>query len=204
MNVCSYVHINTFLNICQQKNWKCEHISNFLPSLFIDCGPINPFYTICLQEGVRLAKWLAAEKSPIGRQRTRMRGFQNQMFGIGKHPAFHLCRSPPQDKDDRSVLFVQHTYRCIREFFPTNTLMRVCLVCTHSQHCVHHQHTLLCPGGEIPMVRDVTSDVLLQLLIDIYKGWGYIHPFLHRKTESVCLTHIVVRVLAKDYDLHLA
>ena len=50
---------------------------------------------------------------------------------------------------------------------------------------------------------NTASQIILQFFIDIYQRWRNIHLRFHRKTQSMSLSHIVVRILTDNNHLHL-
>ena len=81
---------------------------------------------------------MAAEKSTVCRERTRMSGHQHQMLWIVDHLFFPLRRTAPEDKDHRSILLCEYLDRCIGKLFPADFLVGICLMRTYSQHRVQH------------------------------------------------------------------
>ena len=96
--------------------------------------PVNRLHAVCFQEFICLTERLAPEESSICGKRTRMRRLQNQMIRIIQHCRFALRRSPPQDKDNGTILPVQCHNRCIGKFFPSDSPMRVSFMRTHSKN----------------------------------------------------------------------
>ena len=73
----------------------------------------------------------------------------------------------------------------------------------YCKHRVQKENTLLRPFLQIAVIWDITSHIILKLLIDVYQRWRCFHTFFYRKTKSVRLSVIVVRILSKDHHLHL-
>ena len=125
-----------------------------------------------------------------------MSGHQHQMFWIVDHLFFALCGTSPEDEDHRAVLPGEHFDCRVRELLPADFLVGICLMRTHSQHRVQHQNTLPCPFFEIAVVRDVASQIVFEFLINVDQGRRNVYFRFYRKAESVCLSRLVVRVLA--------
>lgn len=105
------------------------------------------------QKFICLAEMTASEKSPVSRQRTRMRRLQNQMLRIVQHTLFHLCRTSPKQEDDRAVLLIQYLNRCVCELFPTDSSVGIRLVGPDSQNRVQKKYALSRPFFQISVVR---------------------------------------------------
>ena len=121
------------------------------------------------QKLIGLAEWPAPEKTVICRQGTWMGRFQDQMVGIVQHPLLHLCRSAPENKHNGSVLPVQSPDRCVRELFPALAPMGISHMGADCQHRIQHQNTLFSPFHQITIIRDLTAQVIVKLLVNIYQ-----------------------------------
>ena len=71
------------------------------------------------------------------------------------------------------------------------------------QNRIEHHNALLRPLDQITVVRDVTPEIIVKLLVDIYEGRRDLNSRLHGKRESVSLPRLVVRVLSQNDHLHL-
>ena len=73
----------------------------------------------------------------------------------------------------------------------------------HSKHRVQHKHTLLRPFRQAAMVRNRTSQIIVELLIYIHKRRRDLHTFLHREAQSMRLAVVMVRILPEDHHLYI-
>ncbi len=69
----------------------------------------------------------------------------------------------------------------------------------HRKHRIQHQDTLLSPFCQASVIRYPAPQIIMQFLIDIDKGRRNLHALLHGKTQSVCLSVIMVRILPQDH-----
>lgn len=122
---------------------------------------------VAKQEFIGFAEMTTSKKASVRRQRTWMRSLQDQMLRIIEHGFFGLCRTSPQKKNNRPILFIQDSDRCIGKLFPADAPVRVCLMCTDSQHCIQHQHSLFRPLFQITVIRNIASQIVMQFLINI-------------------------------------
>ena len=74
---------------------------------------------------------------------------------------------------------------------------------THGQHRVKHHDALLRPFDQISVVRYVTAQIVVQLLVDVHQGRWDLHIRLHGEAQTVGLTYVVVRVLSQNYHFYL-
>ena len=133
-----------------------------------------------------------------------MRRFQDQMLRIRQHRNLTLCRPPPEQIDNRPVLCIDGLDHGVRKLFPSLTLMGIGLMSTHSQYRIQQQHTLIRPLLQIPVVWNVTAQIILQFLINILQRRRNLLLILRdRKTHAVCLMLIMIRVLPQQKHLHL-
>ena len=88
--------------------------------LYIFYLPVDWFQTIGNKKFVCFTEMFTPEKSPVGRQRTWMRCLQNQMLRIIQHGFFHLRRTSPEQKYNRTVLLIQNLDRSIRKLLPAD------------------------------------------------------------------------------------
>ena len=125
------------------------------------------------------------------------------MIGIRDHRLLALCRSAPQEEYHRLFALIEMRNDTIGKFFPADALMRVRLIFAHRQDCIEKKHTLLSPMPETTVIRHFAAEIALKLLEDIDERRRWFYARLDRKTQSVCLTRAVIRVLSQDNDLHL-
>ena len=71
------------------------------------------------------------------------------------------------------------------------------------QNRIEHHDALLRPLDQITVVRDVTPEIIMKLLVDIYKGRGDLNSRLHGKREPVSLSRLMIRILPENNHLHL-
>ena len=74
---------------------------------------------------------------------------------------------------------------------------------THGQDCIEQKNALLCPWGQIPVVRNRAAEVTVQFLINIDQGRRNADPLMYRKTQTVGLTRPVIGILSENNDFHL-
>ena len=160
-----------FINCLKNANILCQLYEIVLGSeqLYIFNLPINRCYTMLLQKPVCLTEWFAAEKSSVSRKRAWMRCFQYQMMRIVQHGFLLLCRTPPENKHDRSVLLIQYLNSCICELFPADSSMGIRLMRTNGQNCILEQHTLFRPFLKIAVIWNIASEIILQFLVDVFQ-----------------------------------
>ena len=156
-----------------------------------------------LQKPVCLTEWFAAEKSSVSRKRAWMRCFQYQMMRIVQHGFLLLCRTPPENKHDRSVLLIQYLNSCICELFPADSSMGIRLMSTNSQNCIQEQHTLFRPFLKIAVIWNIASEIILQFLVDVFQRRRDCHLRLNRKTQSMRLSIPVIRILPQNNHLDI-
>lgn len=155
------------------------------------------------QKFIGLAKRPASEESSERRKGTWMRRLQDQMLRIIQHALLTLCRASPQDEYDRSVLAVQGHDCCIREFFPADTAMGICLMGSNRKYGIQHQNSLLRPLCQTAMAGYGTSQVFMQFLVYVDQGRRDFHTLFYGKAEAVGLSVIVVGILPQNYHFDI-
>ena len=115
---------------------------------------------------------------------------------------FFICAGLPHKRNTMG-LFIQNTDLCVRKLLPADPSVGICLMGAHSQHCIQKQYALLCPFFQISIVGYITAAVLLQFLVNIHQGRRNLHIRLHRKTQAVSLSVIVIRILSQYDHFHL-
>ena len=134
-----------------------------------------------LQERIGLTKMPAPEESAVRRERRRMRRHKHQMVRVRDHLTLLLRGLSPQHVYDGTVDLLEAPDHRVGEHLLALSLMGKCLMRPHGQHRVQKEHTLVCPFLQTAVVRDVTAQILLQFLIDIYQGRRDLLPDLYGK-----------------------
>ncbi len=176
--------------------------NSFIPAKPSVNLPVDRLHAVRLQKCVCLAERLAAEEPSVCRQWAWMRRFQYEVVRIVQHPFFTLRRAPPQNKHNRPVLSVERHNRRIRKFLPADPPVGVRLVRPDCEHSIQHEYALFCPFRETSVIRDRTAQVIMKLLVNIYKRRGDFHALFHRKTKPVRLSVVVVRILPQNNRFH--
>ena len=68
--------------------------------------PVDRCFAVRDEPVIRAAEWTRAEKSAVGGQRARMRGFDDEALRIRDQGFFLLRRPSPEDEDNRAVFAV--------------------------------------------------------------------------------------------------
>ena len=98
-----------------------------------------------------------------------MRRLQYQVLRIGKHRFLHLSRSSPEYKYHRAILPGQNSDCRVGELLPADAPVGIGLVGAHRQHRVEQHHSLLSPFFKISVIRNKTSQIIMQFLINIHE-----------------------------------
>ena len=108
-------------------------ISNIIFQLSILLQPIN--WGLALRYKVSIGFWkrLAAKKTTIGRQGTRMGTLNNGMLWIGNQSFLLTSIATPKYKDNRSILLIENLNHSICKWFPNLTGMPICLTSGNRQ-----------------------------------------------------------------------
>ena len=149
--------------------------------------PVDRLDSVCNQEIVGLAERLASPEAPVYRQWTWVCGLQDQVVWVVQECGLLLGVCTPQDEHDRSVLLVQDPDRCIGKMFPALSLMGTGSVSLNGQHGIEHEDSLVGPLLKISVIGDLTSQIIVKLLIYVDERWWYGDTWFHTETQTVCL-----------------
>src|SRR5258708_21428143 len=109
----------------------------------------------------------AAEKSAMGRERGRMRAFQDQVFpGIDKGALF-LRVAPPEHEYQALAFPVEHIYNGVRELLPPFVLMAAGSPGFDAERCIEQQDALLAPVGKMTLIRRLNPELDFQFTEDM-------------------------------------
>ena len=133
--------------------------------------PVDRLDSVCNQEIVGLAERLASPEAPVYRQWTWVCGLQDQVVWVVQECGLLLGVCTPQDEHDRSVLLVQDPDRCIGKMFPALSLMGTGSVSLNGQHGIEHEDSLVGPLLKIAVIGDLTSQIIVKLLIYVDERW---------------------------------
>ena len=146
----------------------------------------------------------AAEKAPVSRKRARVRGFQNQMAAVlGDEHFFANGKASPQQKDQVFLAFGKALDNRIGKLLPADLRVGGSLVRADGQACVQQKNTLVCPVFEVTALWKGDAHVVVEFLENVHKGRWRLDAVGYGKAEPVCLSRIVLRILADDdrFDL---
>ena len=71
------------------------------------------------------------------------------------------------------------------------------------QHCIEQQYSIIGPAFQISMRRRVYIEVALQLFKYVDERRRRLDAFLHRKTETMSLSRLMIRILSQYHYLHV-
>ena len=158
----------------------------FLSSTFLNIGqlPVDRRLAVIFQESIHPRERPAAEETAVGRERTGMRGLDDEVMRIGDHRLFPARRAAPENERHRLLPLVQQGDDLVREGFPALPVMRVCCVLAHREDRVEEQHALIGPRLQAAIVRDRAAEIRLELLEYIEQRRRRLDARLPRSTSS--------------------
>lgn len=113
-----------------------------------------------------------------------------------------LCRTAPQDESDMRQ-FIHALNDSRRELLPAFFAMRMSLVSTDRQDRVQQKDSLSRPGFKAASFRRGNIKITLKLFENVSQRRRQPDSRLHRKTQAMCLSGIVIRVLPKNDNANL-
>ena len=165
--------------------------------------PVDGCFPCLLQPGVGFGEVPAAEPAPVRRQWRRVcSGEHVVLVGVNERALVDSVVAPKQEHKSLALLR-QPLDGTVGEALPSVVLMRARGVLAYRQRGVQQQHTLLCPLLQVAAGRGHKPHVVMQLLEDVDERLRERHAVLHRETQPVGLSHLVVGVLPDDHHLHL-
>lgn len=81
-------------------------------------------------------------------------------------------------------------------------MVRTSFVGTYCECGIEEQDTLRCPAVQIATHRWLATDVGGYFAIDIHKRGRWLHTLGNGKTQPMCLTGFVIRVLTQNDNLY--
>src|SRR5579883_860309 len=96
------------------------------------------------------------------------------------------------------ALLVDSRNNGVGEFFPAVVFVRVGLMSTHCQHRVEQKYTLLRPGDQVAIIRDMATHVVAQLLKYVHERWRWLHAGTNREREAVRLIVVVIGIRSEE------
>ena len=147
---------------------------------------------------------MAAPEEPlVGTKRGGVGRFEDEMFGLVDEDLFFLGEFAPKEEDD--VFFACRYLRDhgIGELGPADLGVAHGFVGADGERGVEQEDALLGPMGEVAVVGDGHTDVLVQFLKDVDEGGGRGDGFLDGKAKAVGLASAMVGVLSEQDDLDL-
>ena len=145
----------------------------------------------------------AAEKASVSRQWRWMYSFEYQMFTAIDKRGFLASVTAP--KHEYEVLFGVRQTRdnAVGEALPAMVLVRASLMCANCERGVEKQHALVGPAFKIAARRHRRAYVGRYLFENIDERRRHGYAVVDRKTQSMCLIYIVIRVLTQYHNLNL-
>jgi hypothetical protein len=109
----------------------------------------------------------------------------------------------PEDEHDRVGLVVDLPDDGVGELLPALVLVGIGGVGLHGEHGVDHEHALLGPGDEIPVIGDLAAHLVAQFLVHVEERGRRLDAGLDGEAQAVGLVVVVVGVLAEQEHVDL-
>lgn len=98
-----------------------------------------------------------------------MRRFKYEMFRIIEHGLLAAGEASPEHKYYGSIFFVDFTDHGVGKIFPAFSLMGSGCMCADRKNSIQKENSLLSPFYEITVIRNITAEFVVKLLIYILK-----------------------------------
>ena len=141
----------------------------------------------------------------MGWQRRGMGCFQDMMLVWVDTFGFVLGWFTPQQKHNTITLFVDDVNDLSSKLLPSTFRVWVWLAVFYSEGCIEHEHTLLCPFGEVAMFWcfELENGVIFHILVNILERRWWQDWFHDAETQSMSLFRLVVGILTDDDNLNV-
>ena len=96
-----------------------------------------------------------------------MGGFQDIVPGCVDQSLLAAGEIAPEQEYDSAAVSGEVADHGIGERFPAYLAVGSCHSGLDGKDCIQQKDSLLCPGCETSMVRDLKADVIMQLFIDV-------------------------------------
>jgi len=146
---------------------------------------------------------LTEPAATIGTQRRWMHTLEHQIMLLVDHIGFAAGITAPEHIHQVLTMLRQRLNSGIGKLLPPQLRMTVGLMGTNRERSIEQQHALLSPTGEIARCGDRRTKVGLYLFKDILQRGRKLDTVLNREAQSVCLSWLVIGVLADNHHFHL-
>ena len=127
-----------------------------------------------------------------------MHGLKYEMLRAGDKLGLLFRGRSPQQEDHRLFAFVKQFYDSVGEYLPAHVPVTVGKPCPYSEHRVQKKDPVFCPGSQLTVLRDICSEIVMQLFEYVHQRRRRLYAFLHGKAETVCLSRTVIGVLSES------
>src|SRR5712692_5938515 len=133
------------------------------------------------------------------RQGRRVCAGNHGMVRLRDQRSLLLGLTSPQHEDHPRLLRSNQLDNTIGKSLPAASLMRIGLVRPDREDRVDHEDALSGPGLQIPIIRDLASNIFLEFPIDISQREGQRpNGGLHGETEAMGMTRSWIWILADE------
>lgn len=146
---------------------------------------------------------LTEPAATIGTQRRWMHTLEHQIMLLVDHIGFAAGITAPEHIHQVLTMLRQRLNSGIGKLLPPQLRMTVGLMGTHRERSIEQQHALLSPTGEIARCGDRRTKVGLYLFKDILQRGRKLNAVLHRETQSMGLSWLVIGILTDNHHLYL-
>ena len=76
-------------------------------------------------------------------------------------------------------------------------------VSLNGQHGIEHEDSLVGPLLKISVIGDLTSQIIVKLLIYVDERWWYGDTWFHTETQTVCLPWLMIWILTDYHTFYM-